>query len=201
MHKIPVDGGLIVFLRLPQWGKVKTRLASTMGQDVALSIYRKLISRTLTAASESGYAVYLFYEGGLPSLEERNPAFSYHIQSSGDLGKKIVEAISYVLQFHTKAVIIGSDCPLLSSSILKESFIALDTNDVVLGPAMDGGYYLFGCKNLYTSVFDDIQWSSPSVLEQTIEKIIAASLRYHLLTPLSDIDTEEDWIRYKDSGN
>ena len=200
MHKNPVDGGLIVFLRLPQWGKVKTRLATTMGHEVALTIYKELISLTLSAATGSGYAVYLFYDGGLPSWEERNPYFSYHLQSTSDLGLKMAEAISYVLQFHTKAVIIGSDCPLLSSTILKESFNAIDTHDVVLGPAMDGGYYLLGCRNLVNPLFNEILWSTPYVLEQTIEKIIAANLTYHLLAPLTDIDTEEDWNRYKDSG-
>lgn len=200
MQNHPFDGGLIVFLRLPQWGKVKTRLANTMGQDVALSIYKELSSRTLTAAAESGYAVYVFYDGGLPSNEERNPAFSYHLQSPGDLGLKMAEAISYVLQFHTKAVIIGSDCPLLTSSILQESFNALDTHDTILGPAMDGGYYLLGCKNLVNSLFADIQWSTPSVLTRTIEEIIRANLSYHLLPPLADIDTEDDWNHFKDSG-
>lgn len=200
IQNIPVDGGLIVFLRLPQSGKVKTRLAATMGHEIALSIYRELISLTLTAAERSGNAVYLFYDSGLPFNEERNPNFSYHLQSTGDLGLKMAEAISYVLQFHNKAVIIGSDCPMLTSSILKESFNALDTHDVVLGPAIDGGYYLLGCKNFIPSLLKEILWGTPHVLEQTIEKIIAANLTYHLLTPLTDIDTEEDWIHYKDSG-
>jgi uncharacterized protein len=200
MQKHPVDGGLIVFLRFPQLGNVKTRLATTMGHEVALTIYKELISLTMTAAADSGYAVYLFYDVGLPSIEERNPNFSYHLQSPGDLGLRMAEAISYVFQFHTKAVIIGSDCPSLSSSTIKESFNTLATYDVVLGPAVDGGYYLLGCKNLVRPLFTDIQWSTPYVLEKTVEKIIAASLTYHLLAPLTDIDTEEDWIRYKDSG-
>jgi len=200
MNKNPIDGGLIVFLRLPQWGKVKTRLATTMGHEVALSIYKELISLTLTTAASSGYTVYLFYEGGLPSNEERNPNFSYHLQPPGDLGLKMAEAISYVLQFHAKAVIIGSDCPLISPLILKESFNALDTHDVVLGPAIDGGYYLLGCKKFIPSLLNEIQWSTSHVLVQTIEKIIAAHLAYHLLIPLTDIDTEEDWIRYKETG-
>jgi rSAM/selenodomain-associated transferase 1 len=200
MHNLPVDGGLIVFLRFPQLGKVKTRLASTLGHEVALSIYKDLLSLTLTAAADSGSAVYLFSEGGLPSYEERFPTFSYHLQSTGNLGLKMADAIAYVLQFHSKAVVIGSDCPSLSASILRESFTILDTYDIVLGPAMDGGYYLLGCKKLYETIFDDIQWSTPHVLAQTIEKIIAANLTYCLLTPLSDIDTEEDWNRYKDSG-
>ncbi len=112
----------------------------------------------------------------------------------------MAEAISYVLQFHSKAVIIGSDCPLLSSSTLRESFTTLDMHDIVLGPAIDGGYYLIGCKKLYGTLFDDIQWSTPHVMQQTIEKIIAANQTYRLLTQLSDIDTEEDWNRYKNSG-
>ncbi|MBK9106346.1 MAG: DUF2064 domain-containing protein [Saprospiraceae bacterium] len=70
-------------------------------------------------------------------------------QSSGDLGKKMADAFSLVLRNHPKAVLIGSDCPTLSTSILNEAFSLLDQNDIVLGPARDGGYYLIGCKNVY----------------------------------------------------
>jgi len=201
MPQDPADGGLIVFLRLPQWGKVKTRLAATAGHDAALTIYRKLISRTLNVVSESEQSVYLFYDGGLPPTEERIPGFAYHLQSQGKLGLKMAEAISYVLQFHTRATIIGSDCPTMSALIINKSFALLDTHDIVLGPAMDGGYYLFGCKKLVYPLFEDIPWSTSSVLEETIVKINAARLSYTLLEPLLDIDTSEDWEQYIRSGN
>lgn len=196
MQHVPVDGGLIVFLRLPQWGKVKTRLAATLGDDVALSIYKGLISHTLHCAARSGKSVYLFYDGGLPSEAERNPDFSYHIQSQGDLGAKMSAAISIVLKHHTKVVIIGSDCPKLSHDIIAKSFDSLDTTDIVVGPAKDGGYYLLGCKKVVDALFENIPWSTSMVLAQTIKKINDESLTFHLLEPLADIDTEEDWNRY-----
>ena len=105
-------------------------------------------------------------------------------------------AISIVLKHHTKVVIIGSDCPKLSHDIIAKSFDSLDTTDIVVGPAKDGGYYLLGCKKVVDALFENIPWSTSMVLAQTIKKINDESLTFHLLEPLADIDTEEDWNRY-----
>lgn len=191
------DSALIVFLRLPVKGKVKTRIAATEGDDHALAIYLQLMGITLDLAAHSDKPVYLFYEGGLPQLADQQPAFTYQPQSSGDLGKKMADAFSLVLRNHPKAVLIGSDCPTLSTSILNEAFSLLDQNDIVLGPARDGGYYLIGCKNVYPALFERISWSTPSVLKTTIERIREEKLSFNLLEELTDIDTTADWHQYK----
>ncbi len=199
MPQIPVDAGLIVFLRLPEKGKVKTRLAATLGEDAALKIYNDLICITLDLVSVSEIPTYLFYAGGLPHPPERNIRFSYHHQSDGDLGSKMADALSIVLNNHKKALIIGSDCPDLTPEILHTCCQSLVEKDIVLGPTEDGGYYLLGCKALNPALFANIKWGTPSVLGQTIEKIQGENLSYCLLQKLQDIDTAEDWNRYTQS--
>ena len=196
MPQIPVDAGLVVFLRLPEKGKVKTRLAATLGEEAALEIYKKLVSITLDIVIRSEIPTYLFYTDGLPLAPTRDTRFSYHIQADGDLGSRMADALSFVLSLHQKALIIGSDCPGLTPEILDAGYRSLDEKDIVLGPADDGGYYLLGCIELHPALFANIKWSTPSVLDQTIEKIKEANLSYCLLEKLHDIDTAEDWIRY-----
>lgn len=196
MPQIPVDAGLIVFLRLPEKGKVKTRLAATLGEEAALEIYKQLVSITLDIVTRSQIPTYLFYSGGLPAESEREARFSYQMQLDGDLGSKMLDALSFVLTLHKKALIIGSDCPDLTPEILHAGCKSLDEKNIVLGPANDGGYYLLGCTEQFPALFADIIWSTPSVLDQTIEKIKDANLSWYLLEKLNDIDTAEDWIRY-----
>lgn len=196
MPPFPVDAGLLVLLRLPEKGKVKTRLAATLGEEAALEIYKKLVSNTLDMVTRSGIPAYLFYTDGLPPAGERDARLTYHIQVDGDLGTKMANALFFVLSLHKKALIIGSDCPDLTPEILHACCRSLDEKDIVLGPADDGGYYLLGCRVLHPVLFANIEWSTPSVLDQTIEKIKEANLSWCLLEKLHDIDTAEDWIRY-----
>lgn len=197
MHLPVASCALIVFLRLPEWGKVKKRLANTLGNDETLRIYKELTAITLNTLSLVEVPSFLFYEGGLPPNKDRLASLSYHAQSEGHLGEKMLSAISFVLQFHSKVVVIGSDCPTLSPEIIHESFVMLDNCDVVIGPATDGGYYLIGCKKYLPSLFTDITWGSTTVMEQTIRKIKEEQLNYELLQPLTDIDNETDWIYFK----
>lgn len=191
------DSALIIFLRLPVSGKVKTRIASTEGDVHALAIYLQLMDITLDLAAQSDKPVYLFYEGGLPPLTARKPGYTYLSQSPGDLGKKMADAFSLVLENHPKAVLIGSDCPDLSNAIVNEAFLHLDQKDIILGPSRDGGYYLIGCKNMYPALFEGIIWSTPTVLECTLERIKKENLTFSLLEELADIDTAADWHLYK----
>lgn len=196
MPLIPVDAGLVVFLRVAEKGKVKTRLAATLGHAQALDVYKNLVSLTLDIVTRSGIPTYLFYAEGLPPANERDDRFSYHIQVTGDLGSRMADALSFVLTLHQKALIIGSDCPGLTPEILREGCRSLDENDIVLGPAGDGGYYLLGCREVYPVLFENIKWSTPSVLDHTIKKIREANLSFRLMELLHDIDTAEDWIRF-----
>src|SRR4030095_16841666 len=189
------DCGLIIFLRFPERGKVKTRLAETAGDDTALKVYQELSAITLHLAASLFIPTYLFYENRLP--DELIPSFHYLQQIEGDLGEKIVAAFDNVLQLHQKAIIIGSDCPEITPADILHAIHLLDRNEIVIGPTVDGGYYLLGCKEKVPALFESIEWSTSVVFQQTIEKIEEQGFTYSLLRTLSDIDTEDDWIRYK----
>lgn len=192
---------LVVFLRLPVMGKVKTRIAATTSATKALSVYQKLLSYTFKAVSEVYLPVFLFYEGGLPPVSERDSRYKYLLQTDGSLDQKIAHAFAHVLKDFNKVLIIGSDCPELSSKIIQDSFLQLESCDVVLGPAKDGGFYLLGCKSFDAQLLEDIQWSTSTVLDQLLINIQKAGLSSHLLEPLSDIDTEEDWLLFLKKEN
>jgi rSAM/selenodomain-associated transferase 1 len=191
------DCSCIVFLRTPVSGTVKTRIAATLGDKEALAIYNELASITLRLASSLNMPVYLFYEGGLPSVMD--PAFQYREQAEGDLGKKMESAIHSILEKHKKVLIIGSDCPKITGKDLYEACQLLDGFDFVLGPAEDGGFYMMGCKKWIPSLFDNIPWSTSTVLDQIKERILKSGKSFYQLRTLPDIDTEADWIRYKAS--
>ena len=127
---------------------------------------------------------------GIPRL------FNKHLQSPGDLGTKMRTAFKENLEAHQKVVIIGSDCASLSPEIVTTAFLELEHHDFVIGPAMDGGYYLLGMKQYFPQVFADIAWSTDQVCASTIERIQSIPASYFLLPELSDIDYAEDWEKY-----
>lgn len=186
---------LLIFIRNPQLGKVKTRLARTMGDAEALRIYQILLQKTRQAALDCTAERCLYYSDFVPEADDWDARlFQKRIQRPGDLGERMEAA------FHTafesgahKALIIGSDCPELTADLLQTAFNLLDSHDFVLGPVHDGGYYLLGMKALEASVFQDIEWSTETVRQKTLEKIAAAGLSCALLPVLSDVDTEADW--------
>jgi rSAM/selenodomain-associated transferase 1 len=191
------DVALIVFFRLPVHGKVKSRLARSVGDGKALVIYLWLTQQTIHAVRSFSIPLYFFYDGGLPDDTARLPGVRYYKQGSGDLGKRMLDAFSIVLNKFKKVIIIGSDCPDLNESIVHEAIHWLDEVDVVIGPATDGGYYLLGCKRLMPSLMEGIAWSTSNVLTETIERCQQAGATYSLLPSLPDIDTEEDWLLWK----
>jgi len=186
---------LLIFIRNPELGKVKTRLARTLGDGEALRIYHLLLEKTRHAAMGCEAERFLFYSDFV-DLQDLWPAsfFQKKVQHSGDLGARMESAFQEAFYACAeKAVIIGSDCPELTGEMLQQAFDLLDTADFVLGPVPDGGYYLLGMKALESSVFYDIEWSTETVREKTIEKILAAGKTFALLPMLSDVDTEADW--------
>jgi rSAM/selenodomain-associated transferase 1 len=190
-----MENTLLIFIRNPELGKVKTRLARTLGDPEALRIYHILLGKTRDAAMGCVADRVLFYSDFV-DMQDAWPASFFHkrVQHSGDLGARMESAFQKA--FHSgaeKAVIIGSDCPELTGEVLQQAFDLLDTADFVLGPVPDGGYYLLGMKALESSVFYDIEWSTETVREKTIEKIRAAGKTFSLLPMLSDVDTEADW--------
>lgn len=190
------DCGLIVFLRSPVKGKVKTRIASTLGEDKALEIYLHLSSVTLSLASKVELPVYLFYEGAAdPLITGTN--FTILQQSGRSLGDKMKAAFAHVFRYHSKAIIIGSDCPFISLRDIETAHQQLDQFQYVIGPSKDGGYYLLGMQRGAPDVFKDIAWSTPKVLKETIGSIETKGNSFTLLRELYDIDTEEEWASYQ----
>lgn len=117
-------------------------------------------------------------------------------QQGEDLGQRLQFAFSKALKSSDKVIVIGTDCPRLTPEHILSAEKALDYIDIVIGPAMDGGYYLLGMKNSYKELFKDIDWSSDRVLHQTLQKIGKLKLSCKLLEELSDIDYIEDWEKF-----
>lgn len=186
---------LLIFIRNPQLGKVKTRLARTMGDAEALRIYGLLLDRTRAAALGCDAERWLFYSDFVPDSDDWSPAyFLKRLQVSSDLGQRMHVAFEQAFQNGaSKAVIIGSDCPELDGAALNQAFQLLDSADFVIGPAPDGGYYLLGMKAPEASVFQGIEWSTEFVLANTLEKINTAGKTVALLPMRLDVDTEADW--------
>ena len=186
---------LIVFIKNPVLGTVKTRLASTEGEEQALLIYQDLLDKCLNETLKVDAHRYLYYSN---SIDEKDnwPSMHYEkrLQKKGaDLGGKMSAAFEQLIQDEQiKTVIIGSDCYDLTAGIIQQAFDILEHNDLVFGPANDGGYYLMGMKNYYPELFKKITWSSNLVLEQSLEIAKKKDLSFSLLEELIDLDTIDD---------
>jgi uncharacterized protein len=185
---------ILIFVRNVQIGKVKTRLAKTIGDDKALIVYIHLLNRTAEVAAEANAHKAVFYSEYIEEADEfMVPVFQKYLQNGNDLGDKMKNAfVKAFSRGYQKVVIIGSDCYDLSPSILNDAFEKLNTHDVVMGPATDGGYYLLGMKQLHKSFFENKEWSTNNVLVDTLLDVKNEKLTYFLLPTLTDIDTEED---------
>ncbi|MEY4902229.1 MAG: hypothetical protein RLZZ292_44 [Bacteroidota bacterium] len=190
-----VGYSLLIFIKNPILGKVKTRLAATVGNDEALAIYTILLNYTRRLTEQVKAARFLFYSDFVAENDGwATTHFIKKVQHGNDLGDRMFHAFEEGLVTHSKSVIIGSDCATLTLEIIDAAYTNLDQYDVVIGPANDGGYYLLGLKKANRVLFENIIWSSEQVLAQTIERINNQNLSYSLLPMLSDVDTEEDWL-------
>ncbi|MEZ4987567.1 MAG: TIGR04282 family arsenosugar biosynthesis glycosyltransferase [Saprospiraceae bacterium] len=192
-----MQAGVIVFTKNPVAGKVKTRLAATVGDQQALRIYQALLTHTRDVVLQVNAKRLLFYSEEIIHQDTWPVAFfDKMLQHPGDLGQRMASA--FKVGFHTAQplVIVGSDCAQLRPSIIEKALALLATHEMVIGPAMDGGYYLLGMKNFHPEVFDGIAWSTPQVLEQTLHIIEQQGWSYAIVDTLSDIDTEADWKKY-----
>jgi len=188
---------LIIFIKNPELGKVKTRLAKTVGKEKALAIYIALMEHTRKIAEALPVERYLFYSQEINKNDNWHPGkFKKALQVEADLGAKMATAFHTVFKENEKVVIIGSDCASLTPEIVQAAFDKLDKNPFVIGPAMDGGYYLLGMNQFSPEVFRDIEWSTDAVFPTTVQRIERMNQTYSLLPVLSDIDYEEDWVKY-----
>ena len=191
-----MDRQLIIFIKNPVLGSVKTRLAATVGAERALEVYLKLLTITRHAASGAPCEKYLYYADAVETEDEwDNATFHKRLQRGDDLGERMHNAFADVFAGGAgKAVIIGSDCPEMRAGIIDDAFKALETADVVIGPATDGGYYLLGMKKIVLELFLDKQWSTSTVLRATLSDAERLGLRVHQLPTLSDLDDEADLL-------
>jgi rSAM/selenodomain-associated transferase 1 len=189
---------LIIFVKNPILGQVKTRLAATIGNQKALEIYLQLQGRTHAVTNPLGQDKWLFYSNEVDT-DDIWDKDQYHkqVQISGDLGDKMHHAFQHCFdQGYEKVCIIGSDLMDITTSIIEHAFESLETHDTVVGPAIDGGYYLLGMKTLHAAVFTNKDWSTDSVLRKTLTDFRHNNLSCHSLASRNDIDTEEDWNEF-----
>ena len=194
---------LILFTRYPQSGTTKTRLIPALGAEGAAMLQRQMTEHTLRQieqfASEQlvktePIALEIWFTGERAQMQqwlgaERN----YQAQGTGNLGDRMARAFQSAFASGVeKAVIIGSDCPQLDADRLSQAFRSLQTHDLVLGEATDGGYYLIGLRQFVADLFVGIDWSTERVLQQTLDIAKRLSLSIALLEPLTDIDRPED---------
>ena len=182
---------LIIFVRNPELGKVKTRLAAQVGKEKALEIYIRLLQHTKEVALQTHCEKFVFATESLK--DETWKGFKTEYQVEGDLGVKMLDAFDHLLKKnYEKVVIIGSDCPGLLSNHINNAFAELNNFDVVLGPAKDGGYYLLGMKKLHSAIFSGKNWSTDTVFIDTVKSIKALNLTFYQLETLADVDEEKD---------
>ncbi|HSF54116.1 MAG TPA: TIGR04282 family arsenosugar biosynthesis glycosyltransferase [Algoriphagus sp.] len=189
---------LIIFQKNAILGKVKTRLASTTGDEQALEIYNWMTTYTHQIANQIRVDKFLFYSDFIPQhSDEILHGYQFEVQSGANLGERMSNAFAYLFaKGYSSVVIIGTDCPELKVSDLNKAFLALSQNDLVIGPAKDGGYYLLGKSCFCPELFRDIPWSTSKVLELTLDRADEANLHYEFLNIKSDIDTIEDWEKF-----
>lgn len=191
---------LIIFVRNPELGKVKTRLAKGIGDVQALQVYNSLLKKTHEVIKDIDAHKFVFYADSInyDDLWE-NDLFYKARQIGNDLGERMYNAFSYLFdKGYSKVLIIGSDCPALETEIVEDAFLSLSRLEVVIGPTPDGGYYLLGLKEPISCFFENKQWSTETVYQDTMQHIAELNLSHAILPQLSDIDTIEDWLPFKD---
>ncbi|MDZ4754674.1 MAG: TIGR04283 family arsenosugar biosynthesis glycosyltransferase, partial [Phycisphaerae bacterium] len=197
-----------VFAKFPQPGRAKTRLIPALSADGAAALHDQMVRHTLDRVGE--LLKHREVDARVWTAGSDPETFAQHFrtdlpcaaQSEGDLGQKMQAAFTHMLREADAALLIGTDCPDISSGLLSMALEGLQSADVVLGPATDGGYYLVGLRRPAPSFFEDIEWSTSTVLAKTLERASALGLSVQLLPMLSDVDEPQDlpvWSRVRDT--
>ena len=185
---------LMIFIKNPVAGEVKTRLGASIGSANALQVYKKLLSHTREIAVQVKCDREIWYSSMIDRRDSWNSdLFEKKLQQGRNLGVRMSGAFQQAFEAgYEKAVIIGSDCPELEPQHIEDAFDALRSEDAVIGPSEDGGYYLLGMKKYTPEIFSDIEWSTSSVFEETKRHFEQLGLTCKTLEVLNDIDTIED---------
>ena len=188
---------LLIFTKNPELGKCKTRLASTLGNEKALEIYNQLLDHTRELSARVDSDKHVYYSKSIPKSDRWSSSiFEKHLQIDGDLGEKMNHAFkeSFTAGYE-KAIIIGSDCAEINEEDIEVALKSLNDHDVVIGPAVDGGYYLLGMRKLHSFLFHNKSWSTPNLIKETLTDLQKHNKSFKLLEEKSDVDYEEDLRR------
>jgi rSAM/selenodomain-associated transferase 2/rSAM/selenodomain-associated transferase 1 len=203
---------LIVFTRYPEPGRTKTRLIPHLGAKGAADLQRRMtehiVSQIRNLTASRPVSIEIRYEGGNQQLMEDwlGSNYIYSPQSKGDLGRRMGRAFEAAfVNGAAAAVIIGTDVPGISLEILYQAFNSLQNNDLVMGPADDGGYYLIGLKQssfnrALPQLMTKISWGSELVLDQSVKIAERMGLKYTLLEKLADVDRPDDLTVWEHAG-
>ena len=189
-----MSAALAVFLKAPRAGQVKTRLAAEIGERHALRLYRIMAARTLAAAREAGLDASIWFTPADAGPEMRHwlgEDWVMRPQASGDLGARLAAAAE-VVDPGQGWLAVGADCPRLDAPLLQEAVGAIGEGLVVLGPTLDGGYYLVGGRAPLPDIFSEMPWSTERLLDATRARLAAAGVPWRELRMLRDVDTAED---------
>jgi rSAM/selenodomain-associated transferase 1 len=195
---------LLCFLKYPEPGHVKTRLAAELGSIGASNLYRSLAERVITEVYplSQNYQLIICFDPKHNEdqfIEWLGDQWIYWPQEGHDLGNRMANAVAQALEEgFDQAILLGSDCIELSETFIEDAFKALDDYRVVIGPSTDGGYYLLGLSHMDDFLFDDMAWSTDSVLPTTIDRLEAREYNFKLLEEKIDIDTEEDLTKLRE---
>jgi rSAM/selenodomain-associated transferase 1 len=186
------NNALLIFTRNPELGKVKTRLAKTIGDEKALRVYKDLLLHTMKVTQSLDCDKFVFYDEMIDYNDLwTNSLYEKRIQSGGDLGVRMKDAFLQLFELgYQQCIIVGSDLCDLQDYHIKEAFSKLKFNDAVIGPAEDGGYYLLGLKKVIPSLFKNKKWGTDTVLSDTLKDLDDYKIEF--IETLNDIDTFND---------
>tara|TARA_R110002049_G_scaffold127617_1_gene284431 strand:- start:2984 stop:3613 length:630 start_codon:yes stop_codon:yes gene_type:complete len=182
---------IIVFVKNIKLGKVKTRLAKTIGNQGAFEVYSELVKITELATKNIATDKHIYFSDAI--IDSKWKGGYKTVQQGDNLGERMKNAfIDGFKDGYKRIVLIGSDLPDIKSGHLENGLKALETNDVVFGPAEDGGYYLIGLTKMHDFIFENKPWSKSNLLDQTLTELKQYTINFELLETLNDIDTFED---------
>jgi rSAM/selenodomain-associated transferase 1 len=191
------DRAVVVFVKHPRPGEVKTRLVPALGAEGAAGLYRVLVEAALAAttpaAGEFERLVFFDPPAAADAMRAWLPGVRLRRQGGGDLGARMADAFERVFaRGASRVAIVGSDVPGVDRRRVVEALEALDAADVVLGPAADGGYYLIALSRPRPELMEGVPWSTPAVLDATLARASTLGLKVHRQPVLRDLDTIED---------
>ena len=192
MKKQNTQKALLIFTRNPELGKVKTRLATTIGDAAALEVYHKLLEHTVDITQTLKVDKFVFYSEQIQENDHWDTTIYYkELQKGTNLGERMHHAFELLFKKgYRQIIIVGSDIFELTTKNIQEAFTGLDTANFVVGPALDGGYYLLGMNTLNKSLFEHKKWGTSTVLKATLKNL--AHEKVALLATKNDIDTYDD---------